>query len=208
MSSVNRWETCSNTFTRRVLIDLTLECDVTPLPRQHSIITSQVCPWSSSIRTIQSDLVCIACYNMNDCCSTLMLFLAFHVYLFLDIIGHKKSKRQTSGELSFFLSTHLYCNVKVCLPDAETQQQTRNRKGRHYAEHAAFQHPARLSVRPHTNSCISRVTKTKDLSVPNKSWSGPLHTACNLTCTFVSRAPDIVVKKGSQHVFCVCVLHK
>lgn len=152
-------------------------------------------------------LCCIACYNMNDCCSTLMLFLAFHVYLFLDIIGHK-SKWRNSEELSFFLSTHLYCNVKVCLPDAETQQQTRNRKGRHYAERAAFQHPARLSVRPHTNSCISRVTKTKDLSVPNKSWSGPLHTACNLTCIFVSRASDIVVKKGTRHVFCVCVPYK
>lgn len=104
-----------------------------------------------------------------------MLFLVFHVYsdlyldLFLDIIGHKKSKCLTSGELSFFLSTHLYCNVKVCLADAETQQQTRNRKGRHYAERAAFQHPARLSVRPHANSCISQVAKTKDLSAPNKS---------------------------------------
>lgn len=34
MSSVNRWETCSNSFTRLVLTDLTLECDVKSLPRQ------------------------------------------------------------------------------------------------------------------------------------------------------------------------------
>lgn len=141
---------------------------------------------------------------MNNFCCTFMLFLEFHVFLFLDINGHKKSKSQTSGELRVFSSTHLYCNVKVCLPDAETQQKARNRKGRHSAARAAFQHPVRLRVRPHANSSISRVTKTKDLSPSNNSsWSGPLHTSCNLTCISVSRVPDTVVKKGTWHVLCV-----
>ncbi len=103
------------------------------------------------LKVVYSDwfrsLCCIACNNMNGCCCNLILFLNSIVF-----------------RRAFFPSHTTLLYLKVCLPDAEMQQQARNRKGRHSAEHAAFQHPAKLHLRPHMNSCVSRAAKSKDIS--------------------------------------------
>lgn len=140
---------CSHTYACHVFRDLTIyECDVNHFhnitrlwSHRHAHETAQ-----RSLFRFRS-LCCIACYNMNGCCCILMLFLNSIVF-----------------RRAFFPSHTPLLYLKVCLPDAEMQQQARNRKGRHSAERAAFQHPARLHLRPHTNSCVSRTAKSKDPS--------------------------------------------
>lgn len=102
----------------------------------------------------------------------------------------------------FFPSHAPLLYLKVCLPDVEMQQQARNRKGRHSAERAAFQHPARLHLRPHTNSCVSRATKSKDLSAHQTTlkWTTAQKIQLNMHIHLMS---PWYCKKGLAMFFCV-----